>query len=49
VQATDLSHRFVQGSIPNGIAMPEPSTLSALVFGLSTLASGGFISRKKRG
>ncbi len=46
--ATDLSDLFVSGSIPNGIPTPEPSTISAVMFGLGTLVSSQFVSRRKR-
>jgi hypothetical protein len=37
---TDLSNLFVPGSIPSGIATPEPSELSALVFGPDYVSFG---------
>jgi hypothetical protein len=47
-QATDLSDLFKAGSVPEGIATPEPSTLSALVLGLAALTVGKLGSCKKR-
>ena len=45
--ATDLSDLFKPGSIPLAIsAAPEPSTLSALAFGLAAL--GYTVIRRKR-
>jgi hypothetical protein len=37
-QATDLSDLFKAGSIPQAVAAPEPSTITALLFGFAVLA-----------
>jgi hypothetical protein len=48
-QANDLSDLFKAGSIPAGpLPTPEPGTFSALLIGLSAVASGKAISRWKR-
>ena len=46
--ATDLSDLFKAGSIPqNNLPTPEPSTISAVVPGIGTLASRRYASRSK--
>jgi len=46
-QATDLSDLFVPGAIPQGIATPEPSSLSSIVLGLIGLVSYTLVSHRK--
>jgi hypothetical protein len=47
--ATDLSDLFVPGSVPQGVPAPEPSTVTAIVLGIGTLASRKFTFGCKRG
>ncbi len=46
--ATDLSDLFKAGAIPQAAAVPEPSTLSAVVLGLLMFSFAKMFSRRKR-